>query len=156
MTRLRISALLLATAGLVTLTACGPLGPLAGGRLRGPVESVPAGWAAVGEVETFQLETRPDDPHSVNIWGAVVDDRFYIATSLILGTDEPSERSWVKNVGVDPHVRLRADGRIYELRAVRVLDTAEAERARDALIAKYDVERDDHATGAWIFRLDPR
>jgi len=136
--------------------ACGPLGPLPGGRLRGDVVPPPASWSEVAEAETFQLETDPDDPHSVNIWGAAVEGRFYVATSLILGTDEPAERTWVRNVQRDPRVRLRARGRVFELRAVRVTAGEERERARRALLAKYDVERDAHAEAAWVFRLEPR
>lgn len=136
--------------------ACGPLGPIPGGRLRGHVEPAPASWSAVESVRTVQLETRPDDPHSVNVWSGVVGDRLYIATSLIRGTDVPAERDWVRHVLADPRVRLRVDGRIYELEAIRVEDHTLAAAVRDAMIAKYEVEPDAHSDAAWVFRLEPR
>ena len=136
--------------------ACGPLGPIPGGRLRGDSKPIPNSWSSIADVETFQLETRPADPHSVNIWSGVVDGQLYIATSLILGTDVPEERDWVQHVLEDPRVRLRAEGRIFELRALRVTDPAEVERAKGALMQKYEVEADEHAAAAWIFRLEAR
>ena len=106
--------------------------------------------------DTAQLETRPDDPHSVNVWLGVVDDRLFLATSLIRGTDVPAERDWVEHVLDDPEVRLRIDGHLYDLRATRVSDTRLVERVRAAMIGKYDVEVDAHASAAWIFELEPR
>ncbi len=147
-----------AVAALVALVlACGPMGPIPGGRLRGTVvEPSPTEWSHVEAERTVQLETRPDDPHSINIWTGVVDGRLYIASSLIRGPDEPEERDWVQHVLADPRVRLRVDGRIYELKATRVEDPALVETVREAMIAKYDVKPDAHSSAAWVFRLEPR
>ena len=144
-------------ASLLLVGACGPIGPIPGGALRGPVhEGEAPDWAFVADVENVQLESRPDDPYSVNVWCGEVDGRLYVPTSLILGPDDPNERSWVRNVIESPDVRLRIDGTVYELRAVRVDDQAERERVRSALLAKYEVEADAHAEQAWIFRMEPR
>ena len=141
----------------VLLTACGPLGPFAGGRLRGDVHSGPSpNWAFTQDIETIQLETNPEDPHSVNTWCGDYQGALYVPTSLILGTDEPSEREWVKNALADPRVRLRIDGVIHELRAVRVEDPQELEGAKARLMAKYDEEVTDHSNEAWIFRMQAR
>ncbi len=150
------TALLLALAAGVVL-ACGPLGPLPGGALRGPVHAGPIDdWSFADSQETIQLEARPSAPYSVNVWCGAVDGRLYVPTSLILGPDDPNERSWVRNVIESPDVRLRIDGTVYELRAVRVDDQAERERVRSALLAKYEVEADAHAEQAWIFRMESR
>ena len=149
-----LASLLLAAAGFGL--ACGPVGPIRGVRLRGPVEPAPAVWSAIDSVRTVQLETRPDDPQSVNVWLGVVGGEPFIATSLIRGTDVPAERGWVKNVLADPRVRLRVDGRVHELKAIRVDDAAQAERVREAMMKKYDVDPDAHASAAWVFRLEPR
>lgn len=138
------------------LVACGPLGPISGGRLRGSVEAPPADWSAAHAAETVQLESHPDDPYSVNVWCGALDGRLYVPTSLILGPDDPSEREWVRNAMDDPRVRLRVDGVVYELVAVRVDDPAEIEAARAMLLAKYETEPDEHSGKAWIFRLEPR
>ena len=152
--RIWTALLLLAVA---LLCGCGPLGPIPGGRLRGDLHSAPSsGWAFTEAIETIQLETSPDDPHSVNAWCGTFQGNLYVPTSLILGADDPEEREWVRNVLADPRIRIRIAGTIYELRAVRVDDATGREGARTALLAKYEVEADAHAEAAWIFRLGPR
>jgi hypothetical protein len=141
----------------VPLTACGPLGPLAGGRLYGDVHTAPVSDRSfTGAVETVQLETNPSDPYSVNTWCGDYQGALYVPTSLILGTDDPAERTWVKNVEADPNVRVRIEGTVYPLRAVRVEDPVELDAVRAVLLGKYDVALDAHSSGAWIFRLEPR
>ncbi len=143
-------------AAVASLVACGPLGPFPGGKLSGEVhESAPPDWSFAKDEKQIQLETRPGDPYSVNVWCGVMDGKLYVPTSLILGTDDPAERGWVKNALDDPRVRVRIEGTVYPLRAVRVEDPAEREAVRKMLLAKYEVEADEHATAAWIFRLDP-
>lgn len=130
---------------------------MAGGRLRGELHAgAVADWGFAKEVKTVQLETNPDAPHSVNTWIGVVNGRAYIPTSLILGPDDPSERSWVANVVADSRIRVRIDGVVFDLKAVRVDDAAEREAVRDAIMAKYKAEADMHSDTAWIFRLEPR
>jgi len=137
--------------------ACGPIGPVAGGRLRGtPHEGNLPSWEFVADVETVQLETGPDDPYSVNTWIGSYEGGLYVPTSLILGADDPTEREWVRNVEADPRVRLRIDGTVYELQARRVEDEATLEAVRASLLAKYDSEADDHAERAWIYELGAR
>ena len=139
------------------LAACGPLGPFPSGELSGELESEPVSdWAFLDAHETVQLETRPDDPYSLNIWIVRHSGRAYISTSLILGEENPAERAWVQHVGADPRVRLRVGSTLYERRAVRVLDPGEAAAALDALLTKYEVDPGERSDGAWIFRLDPR
>ncbi|MGH0035288.1 MAG: hypothetical protein ACQGVK_09700 [Myxococcota bacterium] len=139
------------------LLGCGPIGPIPGGALGGEVVSAPVDdWSFTADIETAQLETRPEDPYSVNIWIYGEGERLYVPTSLILGSSEPTEREWVRNLVADDRVRLRVDGRIYERRAVRITDAAELDQARTKLLQKYDVEADEHSSAAWIFRLVPR
>ena len=104
------------------LLACGPIGPFAGGRLKGEEAAWPADWSRLAQVENAQLETNPDDPHSINIWFVVVDSRPYLATSLLRGSDVPEEREWVRNVSADPEIRIRIDGVVYAGRVEPVGD----------------------------------
>jgi hypothetical protein len=141
---------------LLALGACGPIGPLSGGRLSGDVQTGPARCA--DEVSTIQLETNPGEPHSVNAWCVGLGDRLYVPTSMIRGPKLPSERDWVRNATADPRVRIRIEGEIYERNAVRVTEAVEYDAAREALEKKYELdpaERDPERE-IWIFRLDPR
>lgn len=157
--RLPATPLLLLTALASALaTACGgPLGPIAGGALRGTLHqgALPSP-TEIAAPDTIQLETNPADPHSVNTWIAAHEGRLYIPTSLILGDDEPTERGWVRNVMADPQVRIRSGGVVYAGALVRVEDPAEREAARDVLLRKYEEERDEHAEKAWIYRFEAR
>jgi hypothetical protein len=110
------------------------------------------------DLDTAQLETRPDAPHSVHTWFVVLGDRVYVPTSMIRGPLDPRERSWVVHVSKDPSVRIRLGDRIYERMARRVSDPVEYEQARAALEAKYalDPAARDPDREVWIFRLDER
>lgn len=148
----------------ILLVACGPIGPIPGGALSGPLgpdevdDWSSAGGVDLREIENAQLETRPADPHSVNTWFVTIDDRLYVPTSMILGPKHPDGRSWVAHVSADPRVRIRLGDTVYERQASRVEDPVEYETARAALEAKYEIspaDRDPERT-IWIFRLDER
>ena len=139
--------------------ACGPLGPFAGGRLEGAAGPPQvADWSFVADEDTLELETRPQDPHSVTTWFVAKGPLLYVPSSMIRGTKDPRERSWVAHLVEDPRVRVRLDGIVYERVATRVEDAAEFEAARDDLEAKYglDPEERDPERTIWIFRLGPR
>jgi len=145
MTRLCCSILLLLVG-----TACGgPLVMIPGGELSGPVEAVPDSWAFSDAHEDVQLETRPADPYSVNVWGVAAGDAFYVAGS--------NENRWAGHIAANPAVRVRIDGTIYELAATPTDEAAELEAFLAAVKKKYDWEPDDEQrAGATLFRLEPR
>ena len=132
--------------------ACGPMGPIPGGKLSGSVApSAPADWSSSDSVKNVQLETRPSDPYSVNIWGVGIGNSFYVASG------RGDENSWAQYVIDDPNVRLRVGETVYELRAVRVQDDESREAFLNGVARKYDWEPDgEEAENAWLFRLDPR
>ena len=152
-------ALLLGSALCLACGPSGPIGPFAGGALSGEVGSSQVrDWSFAAEIETAQLETRPDDPHSVNTWFVGIGPSLYVPTSMIRGPKTPSERSWVSHVSIDPQVRVRLGEQVFERLALRVADVSEYERARAALEAKYDLDiadRDPERT-IWIYRLEAR
>lgn len=132
------------------LLACDPVVMIPGGALSGEVQAVPADWAFSDEFETVQLETRPEDPYSVNIWGVAVGEDFYVASGK-------ADNAWARHIAADDNVRLRIDGTIFEMRAVED-DTPEGrERFLAAAKAKYDFEPDpEQASDAILFRLVAR
>lgn len=133
------------------LVGCEPMGPLPGGQLSGEVKAIPDNWSAYSEVEILQLETRPDDPYSLNIWGVGLGKDYYVASG------GGGESSWVDHIIDNPEVRLRIDDNIFELKAVRVMDEEELALVLKRYKEKYDMEaQGEDAAQAWLFRLDRR
>ncbi len=130
----------------------GPIAMLPGGELSGVVKPVPESWQFSDAVEEVQLETRPSDPYSVNVWGVGIGRRFFIASSGGM------RNAWAGHIAVDPRVRLRIGEDIFELRAVRNDDPLDRRRFLAGARNKYDgFEPDeDQAAEAVLFVLGPR
>lgn len=117
---------------------------LSGEVVREPVTN----WDWVNEVDdpvrgnTIMLETRTwyGIPHSVVINPTPRGDALYIGGSeqdFRLERDFPKSKRYWANIERDPRVRVKIDGRIYEMIAVHVADQAEVE----ALIGRDPVTR---------------
>jgi len=104
-----------------------------GGELDGEVVDEPVtDWSFVTD-RFVELETRPDDPYSVELNYFVRDGRLYL---------DPAEgRTWLEHIRADPRVRVRFDGRVYPLTAVLV--------GRPGELEGFDADR-------FVYRLDPR
>ncbi len=138
-----------ALAGFV-LACGGPVLLLPGGELHGPPAAVPGDWTAALAPDTVQLETRPGDPYSVNIWAIGLGPHAYVHAGA-------SRSTWVEHMEADPNVRLRVDGTIYELHATRVASQAVFDCFSDAYAVKYGRRpRNEDVSEAYLFRLDPR
>ena len=133
------------------LVSCEPMGPIPGGQLTGEAKAVPDNWSAFSEVELVQLETRPDDPYSLNIWGVGLGRDYYIASG------GGGESNWVDHIIDNPDVRLRIENKLFELKAVRITDEEELAEVLKRYKEKYDMEAQGaDAAQAWLFRLDRR
>jgi len=145
-------ALLALTLALTTLLlGCGgPFVLLPGGALEGATEPLPESWAFTDAVDTVQLETRPAEPYSVNIWLTAAEGNLYVHAG--------AHRSrWVEHLKADPRVRVRVGESIYELAAVRVREQPEFDRFADAYERKYGLRpRNENVAEAYLFRLGGR
>ena len=132
--------------------ACQPIGPLPGSALRGVVIAPPPDWGQLGTAQVVQLETRPDAPYSVNIWGVADGAKYYVAAG------GGGKTKWTAYIAANSNVRLRIAKSIFELRATRVQDAAELKRIGGLYEAKYKLSADRaaEANNAWVYRLDPR
>ncbi len=135
---------------LAALGCNGPMGLLPGGELNGESRPAPADWTFAGDSGIVQLETRPEDPYSVNIAFTVLDGRLYINAG-------DTETQWVKNIASNPLVRLRLDGVLYELRTERVMDADEIATFAGAWTTQSMFRRDPtELDDVWIYRLVSR
>ena len=127
-----------------------PISMLAGGALKGVATPVPADWSTLANVKVIQVEFRPSDPYSHNIWNAGIGHDLYIATR---GT----RSRWIAFIAADPRVRARVGTALYDLTAAPVTDAEERARVASAYASKYEIKADDNwvNTGS-IFRLDRR
>jgi hypothetical protein len=130
----------------------GPLVMIPGGELSGTIEPTPSDWSFSDEFENVQLETRPDDPYSVNLWGVGDGATFYIASGRGL------ESTWAKHIEADPDVRLRIGDDIYELRAARTDDPQDRTRFLAAGKKKYEgfEPTEEQTAAAVLYRLESR
>lgn len=136
--------------GATLLGACGgPLGFIPGGRLDGTTVPVDLSWSGLGDSGIAEIETNPGDPYSVTIAYTVVDGQLYVNAGN-------REKRWAKNTVDYPDVRLRIDGEIYDLRAIRVEDPAEIARFGKAWTSGWFRRDPTQYEQVWIFRLIPR
>jgi hypothetical protein len=120
---------------------------LPGGALEGSTAATPESWSFTEAVDVVQLETRPADPYSVNVWVIVLDENLYVHAGA-------SRSTWVENIETDPNVRLRVNDSIYELAAARVGGQEEFDRFSDAYERKYGRRpRNENVDEAYLFRL---
>lgn len=147
--RLLLSVLLLSLCAL--LAGCDePFIVMAGGALTGEAADPPADWTPLNEVEIVQLETRPEDPYSVNVWMVARGPDMYVATGA-------GDTRWTKHLAANPDVRLRVDGKIYALEAYLVDDEAEKISIGAEYVKKYGVDEDDNwVDEGRLYRLDRR
>ena len=105
---------------------------------------------ASDEVDTVQLETRPSEPYSVNVWTVAIGPSLYVHA----GT---SRSTWVEHMEADPSVRMAIEDSIYELSAARVTEQAEFDRFSDAYEEKYGLRpRNEDVSQAYLYRLGAR
>lgn len=135
---------------MIAIGCNGPFVLLPGGRLDGEAKPAPSDWAFARDYGTVQLETRPEDPYSVNVAFTRMAGRLYINAG---GT----QTQWVKNIAANADVRLRMDGMLYDMRAERVTDPAEISAFGKAWTSQSTFRRDPAKLDeVWLFRLDSR
>ena len=123
---------------------------MAGGELSGAVSDVPAVWQLDEESGLAQLETRPEDPYSINLTYVQMDGRFYIYAG-------DTKTNWVKHIEQNPLVRIRVDDTIYPARAVRVTSVNEIAEFAAMRVNRSAFQRDPNGLEeVWLYRLEAR
>lgn len=136
--------------------ADGPLGPLPGGRLRGPEAPFPDDWrfaAAASEIEVELATGGPLGPRSVTTWLVVHDGALFVTADFLT----PWKR-WPRQALARPRARVRVAGRIVPVRLVRVVERERVLALRRALGRKYGLADDSWLANVrvWFFELRPR
>jgi hypothetical protein len=121
------------TAALLAAGCDGPFFVIPGGELGGEVVEQPVTDWSFADDAFVDLETRPDDPYSVELNYELRDGQLYV---------DPAEgRAWLDHIRADPRVRVRFGDKIYPATAVLVGEPGELP---------------GFAEDRFIYRLDPR
>ncbi len=156
---MRISIRFLVITLSAMLASCGPLGPMPGGELNGELAlDTPGDWSFSNAHKTIQLEVRPSDPYSVNLWCVASNGNLYV------GAGQGASSAWARALLEDGRARVRIDTTLYAVVAQRVMAPDEIQTYLKALGAKYESSQAHPAdfqpdagtpAAAILFRLDP-
>jgi len=135
---------------LLTFNGCDYTERFAGGELKGEVLPTPSDWGFSDRTMLVQLETNPENPYSVNIWGVGIDSNYYVAAG------QASEAAWAIRIETNSAVKLRIGNTIYLLEANRVTDMNELSSVAVAFEKKYGGSQREWVNSAWVYRLTSR
>jgi len=103
---------------------------------------------------SIMLETRTwyGIPHSVTISPTARGDKLYIGGSeqdFRLQKEFPDSKAWWANIVSDPRVRMKIDGKIYEMTVSLIADRAEVAQiiGRDPVRKEIDADGKEQITG---------
>jgi len=136
---------------LFMVSACdGPFIFASGGELSGTVTEVPERWQLDEDSAVAQLETRPEDPYSINFTYVQLDGRFYVYAG-------DTRTNWVKHIEQSALVRVRVQDTIYPARAVRVKSDEELAEFAAVWANLSAFQRDPMSfEEVWLYRLEVR
>jgi hypothetical protein len=135
----------------------GPLGPFPGGAMSGELVEAPvADWSALLPAnpdlsQRIELQVDSRAPRALTTSYIVRDGKLYVFALLA------AHKTWPAIALADERVLVRAGGRLYPLRAVRVMDPAEL---APLALQLGEIEPGATATAdalpTWYFRMEPR
>lgn len=158
------TVVLLAAIARVARVSDGPIGPFPGGRFR-------TGEPASGTGQDLDLLARTPEveiqllhpPRSITTHVVVLDDQVYIPSGFVkvgpfVFLGQAFWKRWPTEVARNPQVILRSNGRLYERRAVKVVDPDLNRKLTERMAEKYALEFDQppDPEKVWFFHLEPR
>ena len=136
---------------ILLVAACsGPFVLIPGGAVDGELAPTPSDWAFTDAISTVQIETNPSDPYSVNTWALGMGPSLYLQAGA-------NRATWVDHLDANPNIRVRIEGRLYELASSRVTEEAEFATFADAYEVKYGRRpRNEEVSEVYLLRLSAR
>ena len=154
---LAAGVLLLVVIGFAARYHDGPLGPFPGGAMSGEIVDAPvADWGALLPANPkfrrhIEVQVSPDDPRAITTSYLESGGKLYVFA--LLG----ARKTWPALAVADDRVVVRAGGKLYPLRAVRVTDPAElTPLAQQLKELEPGATADANALPTWYFRMEPR
>lgn len=156
-------AVLLAIAVLLATVGLEPQDRRPGTRLDGELAAAPSTWEFTDDTQEVHLETYPwyGIPFSVTTVLATDGSNLYLPSIYNAPGVFPGTKFWNKVVVDNPQVRLRVEGKLYELEIQNITDPTEFDRAFMALAGKYPfwqtaLEDRDKRPYMALLKLTPR
>ena len=116
----------------------------------GTIADTPTTWQLEAESGLAQLETRPEDPYSVNLAYGQLNGHLYIYAG-------DTKTNWVEHIEQNPLVRILVNETIYSVRAVRVFDDEELTAFAAQWTSRGLFQRDPmQFDQVWLYRLEAR
>lgn len=139
---------LLVIFSLLIFAGCeGPFVFMSGGALTGTVGEVPATWQLPEASAMAQLETRPEDPYSINLVYVQLNNNLYVYAG-------DTRTNWVKHIEENPLVRIRIGETIYQTRAVRIENREEITEFAAFWASRSMFQRDPmQFEEVWLYQL---
>ena len=135
---------------LLMLACEGPFTFFSGGELNGTVTEPPGIWQFEEQSGLAQLETRPEDPYSINFAYVQLNDHLYAYAG-------DTRTNWVQHIEQNPLVRVRIGETIYPLHAVRVDEGDELDEFAEVWASHSTFQRDPKQFDeVWLYRLERR
>ena len=133
------SRLLITLLGLALLGCIEPSDRRPGTRLSGELAELPSDWSFTDAEPEIAVEVHGflGLPHSVTIWCATLDG------ALFIGARAPETKRWPAWADADPDVRLKIDGKLYEVRLAPLGDPETISRLQAAFAKKYAIPAPD-------------
>ena len=135
----------------LTFAACSePFTFFSGGALTGTETQTPPAWQFEETSAMAQLETRPEDPYSINLVYVQMGDKLYVYAG-------DTRTNWVQHIELNPLVRLQVEELIYPARAVRVTNEDELTEFAGDWASRSMFQRDPlQFEEVWLYRLERR
>ena len=119
-------------------------------RSAGTETEVPATWQLEEISDLAQLETRPEDPYSINLVYVQMDSQLYVYAG-------DTRTNWVQHIEQNPLVRIQIGDAVYPMRAVRVNNDEELTRFAAIWASRSMFQRDPmQFEEVWLYRLHSR
>ena len=123
---------------------------MSGGTLEGRVSPLPPSLDRIIQDKIIQLETGASEAYSVNLWVVQVAGDLHVFAG-------DNKTTWVNHIEQNNNVRLRSGDEIFELKAIRVNDTAIFELFSAAWEAKYgNRPQNESVAQTYLYRLRHR